>query len=103
VDVGNSIQHVLRSAPHDLHWLAFSLDPTPSTSPKVNYAIGAGWTALFLLPPLLADATGTTTLPPFEVPASAAGLTVYWQFAALGGAPQFPVPTSNATATLLLP
>lgn len=103
VPVGGSIAHTLTSAPGDLQLLAFSTAPLPSQAAKVAFAIGDGFTSLFLLAPLAAGPGGVTALPPFPVPAAAAGLTVYWQFAALGNPPSFPAPVSNVSISVLLP
>jgi choice-of-anchor B domain-containing protein len=103
VAVGGEITHVLESSPGDLQFLALSLAPTPSFASKVNFAIGAGFTNLILFPPLVAGPGGVTALPPLNVPAAGAGLTVYWQFAAVPASPSWPAPVSNVTISVLGP
>jgi choice-of-anchor B domain-containing protein len=98
---GGSIQHTLSSAAGDLQFLALSLAPSPSNAAKVHFAIGAGFSNLLLFAPLVAGPGGSSSLPPFEVPASASGLTVYWQFAAVASPPSWPAPVSNVTITVL--
>lgn len=103
VPAGGSITHTLTSAPGDLQFLAFSTEPLPSHAGKVRFAIGDAFSSLFLLAPLAAGPGGVTTLPPFPVPAAAAGLTVYWQFAAVGSPPSYPAPVSNVSISVLAP
>jgi choice-of-anchor B domain-containing protein len=103
VAVGGSITHVLDSDAGDLQFLALSLDPSPSHAPKVDFAIGAGFTSLVLFPPLVAGPDGITALPPLVVPPAGAGLTVYWQFAAVPAVPSGPAPVSNVTISVLEP
>lgn len=103
VQAGGSITHVLDSQPGDLQFLAFSLAPAPSDAAKVHFAIGDGFSSLFLLPALAAGPGGVTTLPGLQVPASAAGLTVYWQFAAVGTPASYPASVSNVTLSVIEP
>jgi choice-of-anchor B domain-containing protein len=103
VVVGGSITHVLDSDPGDLQFLAFSIAPTPSDAAKVHFAIGDGFTSLFLLPTLAAGPGGVTTLAGLQVPAAAAGLTVYWQFAAVGTPASYPADVSNVTISVIEP
>jgi hypothetical protein len=103
VVVGGEIAHTLTSQPGDLQLLSLSLSPTPSVAGKVAFAIGAGFSDLLLLPPLPAGPGGTTSLPPFAIPAAGAGLTVYWQFATLDAAHTVPAPVSNATIHSIAP
>ncbi|MBM3984505.1 MAG: choice-of-anchor B family protein [Planctomycetes bacterium] len=103
VAVGGSITHVLDSDPGDLQFLAFSLAPVPSHASKVHFAIGDSFTSLFLLPALVAGPGGVTTLPGLQVPAAAAGLTVYWQFAAVGTPASYPADVSNVTISVIEP
>jgi choice-of-anchor B domain-containing protein len=103
VAVGDSIAHTLKSQPGDLQFLALSLSPQPSPSAKVSFAIGAGFSDLILFNPLPAGPGGTTTLPPVEIPSAGAGLTIYWQFAALDVAHTVPAAVSNATVQSIKP
>ncbi len=101
--VGDSVVHTLTSQAGDLQFLALSISAQPSVASKVSFAIGAGFTNLFLFAPLAAGPGGTTTLPSFTIPAAGAGLTVYWQFAALDAAHTYPAPMSNATILDIAP
>jgi len=103
VKVGDALVHKLTSQPGDLQFLAFSFSPLPSAAAKVSFAIGAGFSNLVLLAPLPAGPGGITTLPSFPIPAVGAGLTVYWQFAALNAAHTYPAPVSNATILDIAP
>lgn len=101
VPVGGSITHTMKSTAGDMQFLALSLLPVPSNAAKVHFAIGAGFSNLLLFTPLLAGPGGSNSLPPITVPASASGLTIYWQFAAVTSPPTWPAAMSNVTITTL--
>ncbi len=103
VAVGDAITHTLSSQPGDTQFLALSLTPLPSVASKVAFAIGGAFSDLVLFGPLPAGPGGTTALPALPIPAVGAGLTIYWQFAALGAVPSFPAPVSNATIHTIAP
>lgn len=98
---GDVISVTLESQPFDLHYLGLSFTPQPSVVPQVSFDIGAGFSDITLLPPIPTGATGTTVLPPLEVPAGAVGVTVYWQFAAIT-AGNLPAPVSNVSISTVL-
>lgn len=96
IGVGSSLTHLLDSDAGDLQYLALSLLPQPSIAPNaVAFDIGAAFSNLILFAPLLAGPAGTSQLGPFTIPAAGAGLTVFWQFAAIDGPAGKPWPTSN--------
>ncbi|MGQ0552637.1 MAG: LVIVD repeat-containing protein [Planctomycetota bacterium] len=98
VSVGGTITHSLQSDPGDLQFLAFSALPQVSLAPgKAAFDIGAGFTNFWMLSPFAAGPSGVTNLPPFTVPAAAAGLTAYWQYAVIDQAGTKPAPTSNVS------
>ncbi|MHC5210004.1 MAG: LVIVD repeat-containing protein [Planctomycetota bacterium] len=105
VAVGGEIGHLLQSgAAGDLQFLAFSVLPLPSVVPgKVSFDIGDAFTNFFLLGALPAGPGGLTSLTGISVPPSAAGMTVFWQYAVVDASGTLPRPMSNVSVHVIGP
>lgn len=96
---GGTLLMSMASQPGDLHVGALAFTQAPSVIPnKVAYDIGNGFSDLVFLPTLVASPAGTSAVL-LPVPATAVGVTVFWQFAYLDPQVGLPAAVSPVTQT----
>ncbi len=100
--VGDAFTVAFGGQPGDLFYPVASLFDTPSVAPEVAFGIGNNFANLIWLPGKVANAAGVNGIP-IVVPASAVGLTVFWQVAVVDPQDGPPASVTSVVSTTVVP
>lgn len=99
--IGDAFLVAFGSQPGDLFYPVASLSPLPSVAPEVAFGIGNGFSQLMWLPGKVANMAGVNGIP-IVTPASALGLTVYWQVAVVDPQQGTPASVTQVVSTTVV-